>query len=113
MGSEDIGLNKIFRPNDGSVDMGFSRKMNDRVWPVFSQQSVDQLGIVNITLDKNMAAIAQKPCKILQIPGIRQFVEIDDGMVEPLQTVENEIWADKPGSSSDQKNFPDQNPAPV
>jgi hypothetical protein len=86
--------------------------MNDRAWPVLGQQPVDQIGITNIALDKNMPPIVQKPGKILQIPGIGQLVQIDDRMIESTQVIKNEIRADESSSSCDQKNISDQHFTP-
>jgi hypothetical protein len=43
------------------------------------------------------------PCKLakgLLVTGVGEFVEVDDGFLQSSQPVENEICADKSGSSS-------------
>lgn len=75
--------------------MGLGGKVDDGARLMLSQQALDQGGISNVALHKNMARITLQGRQILQVTGIGQLVEVDHGFIRMRQPVEHKIGADE------------------
>ena len=72
---EDIGFNEIIRLADGTVDMGFSGKIN-KIVRLLLKDFCYRVLIGNVSLDKVVAGIVFDIFEIVQIAAIGQFVQI-------------------------------------
>lgn len=98
-GADDVGLNKIFRPVDGSVDMGLRSEIENGPWLMVSQQARHQGTVTYIALNEQMPGITLQAGEVLQVAGIRQFIQVDYRLIGLGQPVEHEITADEAGSA--------------
>ena len=80
-GADDVGLDKVFRAVDGTVDMRFGSEIDDRARLMFSQQFGDQSAVADVALDEDMATVTLEAGEVLQIAGVSEFVEVDDRFV--------------------------------
>jgi len=63
--------------------MAFSGEVNDGARFVFVEQTRYQIGIANVTTYERMPCVTLQAGKVLQITGVGEFVEIDNGIVAP------------------------------
>ena len=103
-GADNVGLDEIFRPVDGAVDMRFCSEVDHRAWLMFCQQAGQQIGIGNAAMDEHMASITGQASQILQIAGIGQGIEIEHRFIALRQPVENEIAANKTSTAGDKNH---------
>ncbi len=100
-GADDIGLDEIFRAVDRAVHMGLRCKIYDGPRLVFSQQFGDQCRIADVAVGEDVAGVVFQADQVLEIAGVGEFVEIDDGLIAAGQPVEHKIGADESGAASD------------
>jgi len=80
---------------NAAVNMRFSREVDDSTRLVLGQQSGDEVKVANAAFDEHMPCIAVERGEILQIAGVGQLVEVDDGFVGLGQPVEDKIAANE------------------
>ena len=79
--------------------MRLGRQVHDRIRLKFIQCSADGRAVGNIRLHKTIARMTCNAGQRLEVTGIGQFVEIQYWLVACTQPVENEICADKTGTT--------------
>ncbi len=97
-GAEHVGLDEVLGPVDGAVHVGFGREVDDGARLVLGQQAVDQRAVADVALHEDVVRIALERRQGLEVAGIGQLVEVDDGLVALREPVENEIGADEAGA---------------
>ena len=97
--ADDIGLDKIFRTVNRTIDMAFRSKIYDGIRTMFRQQLPDQITIANIALHKNMLRIARNTREIFQITGVGQLVQINYRRAGDLQPSQYKVGTDKTGAA--------------
>ena len=108
-GADDIGLDEVFWAVNAAVDVRFSGKIDDGAGFVFGKKARYQRSIADVATYEDVTWVALQAGEILEIAGVGEFVEIDDGLIGLIQPVENEIAADKSGTACNQYA---QNPPP-
>ena len=108
-GADDVGLDEVFRAVNAAVDVRFGCKVDDGAGFVVGKKAGYQRGIADVSTYEDVTRVALQAGEILEIAGVGEFVEIDDGLIGLIQPVENEIAADKSGTASNQYA---QNPPP-
>ena len=98
----DIGRDEIGGAVDRAIDVRLRGKVDDRPRPVSIQQARDKLGIADVAAHENVAGVIGDACEIVEIAGVREFVETDDRAASKAEPVENEIRADKTGRARHQ-----------
>ena len=101
---DDIGLDEVLRPVNGTINVALCRKIDDGSWSVLRQQFTDALTIGDVGLDKDMAVLVLQTGEIFEIPGIGQLVNVDHGLPHLDKPVQNEIGTNKTGASSNQNH---------
>ena len=104
-GADDVGLDKVFRAVDAAVDVRFGGKVDDGARLVLGEQPGDEVEVADVALDEAVALVAAQGCEVLEIAGIRERVQVDDGFIGLRQPVEDEVAADKTCCTSDQNHF--------
>ena len=94
----DVGRDKFGRAVDRPVDMGFSREIDNRTWPMLRQKCCDQRGIADVAGDENVLRLAGSVREVVEIACIRELIQIDHGAETEREPIENEISADKSGA---------------
>jgi hypothetical protein len=87
---------------DAAVDMALRCEMDDSTGAMRGQQVLDSRPVTDVALDENMARVTYQRGKILQITGIGELVEIDNGFVRLSQPVEHKVTADKTGATGNE-----------
>lgn len=80
-GSHDIGPCKGEGILDGTVHVAFGRQMDNAVHLILPHQRKDGIEITDIGLDEGIIRCLLDILQIGQIPGIGQFVEVDNMIV--------------------------------
>ncbi|MNT86413.1 hypothetical protein D3C72_2267020 [compost metagenome] len=80
-GAQHVGLNERARIGDGPVDMGFGGEIDHGTGTMRSQQFPHGCLIGDIAVDETMARVAGHGRQVIQITGVGQFVQRDDGFV--------------------------------
>ena len=63
--------------------MALCSEVNDGARFVFVEQTRYQVSIANVATYERMSWVALQAGKVLQITGVGEFVEIDNGIVAP------------------------------
>jgi hypothetical protein len=83
-----VGLDEIFRPVDGAVDVTFGRKVYDGARKMPGEQDVYQVMVTYVTSDEEMPRIGSQADNVLQIACVRESVEVNNRFValrKPIQ----------------------------
>ena len=104
-GADDVGLDEVFRAVDAAVDVGFGGKIDHGAGLMLGEQFGDEVEVADVALDEEVARIATQRCEILEVAGVGQRVEVDDGLIGLRQPVEDEIAADEAGTAGDEDHL--------
>ena len=69
-GTDDVGLDEVFRTVNGSVDVRFGSKIDDGAGFVFGKQAGYQRGIADVATHENVPWVALQAGEILEIAGV-------------------------------------------
>jgi hypothetical protein len=101
-GTDDVGLDEIFRSVNAAVDVRFSGEIDDSARPVFGQQARDQIEVADISFDKHVAVIIFQACQIVWIPGVGQDIQVDNLFTGSGKPVDNKIAANESGTTGNE-----------
>ena len=101
-GADDVRLDELGGAVDGPVDMGLGGEVHDGAGLMLGEQARNQFGIPDIAADKGVAWISLEGGKVLEIAGVGELVEIDDGVLLQGDPVEDEVGTDEAGSAGDE-----------
>src|SRR2546421_2279857 len=96
--ADDVGVNKILRRVNASIDMRFSREIYDCETLMLEHERVHRVGIGNVGFEKfvALAMFLDHALEIGQIAGISERVHIcDRGGLVMLQDIANKIAPDE------------------
>ena len=82
--------------------MGLGCEVNNRSWPIFSEDVRDEFVIADIAMDEAIP-VAVRGTQVLWIAGVGESVKINYRSWMPREPMENEIGADEPGTSSNKE----------
>src|SRR6185369_2303628 len=106
LSSEHFGFDKNLGPGNGTVHMGFGRKVNDGIHFFLCKESCHQRCIADIAPYKPVTRNAVHPFQILKISRIGKQVEVDypaSGI--PRHEAVDEIGPDKTGATGNEYRF--------
>ena len=96
----DIRFQENRRILNGSVDMGFRRKINDHIGMFFCKQRIHRIAVADIRLDKAEIILIHNRCQRRQIPSIRQLIQTNHPVLRMLpQHMKHKIRTNKPGTA--------------
>ena len=98
----NVGLDKLAGAMNRAVHMRLGGEVHNSARLVLGEDFVDEDAIADIPSNKDVARIGLKRSEILQVAGVGELVEIDDGCGLRLDPVENEVGADKTGTAGDE-----------
>ena len=101
-GADDVGLDEVFRAVDAAVDVRFGGKIDDGARLVLGEQPGDEVEVADVALDEEVARVALQGGEVLEVAGVGQRVEVDDGLIGLGQPVEDEVAADEAGTTGDE-----------
>ncbi len=76
--SDNIGIDKFHRIQDGAVNMRLGSQMNHSVKAIFFKKFNEELSVNNISLNKSVVWLFFNIFQIGKISRVSQFVEIND-----------------------------------
>lgn len=91
--AHNVGLDEIAGTVDRAIDMRLGCEIQHGTRLMGGKQLVDQFAIANIAVHEDMPRIALKRCKVFQIAGIGELVEVDDRLVAICQPGVDKIVA--------------------
>jgi hypothetical protein len=103
-GADDVGLDEVFRAMDAAVDVRFGGEINDGARLVLGEQPGDKIEIADVALDEEVARVAAQGCEVLEIAGVGEHVEDEDGFIGLGQRVEDEVAADEASTAGDENS---------
>jgi hypothetical protein len=98
-GANDVGLDELGGPMDGAINMGLGGKVNDGARLMLRKELRNEYGITDITTSKGMAGVPLDGGEVLEIAGVGELVEVDDGVVLKGDPVEDEVGTDESGTA--------------
>ena len=102
VGAHDIGLDKIRRTVNGTVDMGLGRQVHDRIGFEACEHGADGGLVDDIGLDKLIAAVGRDAGQRLEVAGVSQLVQVEHFMLSVLNQVPDQGRANKSGTAGDE-----------
>lgn len=82
--------------------MAFGGQVDYRPRPVLGERLTNQLEVIDIAANEDVTGIIFQRCKVFPVARIGELVQIDDLAAFVANPFQNEIGADKPGTSSDE-----------
>ena len=79
-GADDVGLDEVFRAVDAAVNVRFGGKIDDGAGLMLGKQLGDKVEVADVALDEEVARVAAQRCEVLEVAGVGQRVEVDDGL---------------------------------
>ena len=101
-GTDDVGLDEVFRAVDAAVDVRFGGKIDNGAGLVLGEQFGDEVEVADVTLDEGVARVSLERGEVFEVAGVGQRIEVDDGLVGMGQPVEDEVAADEAGAACDE-----------
>ena len=100
-GSVDIGVDEIFGPADGPIDMALGGKVHDGARLMACQCLANQFAINDVALHEMVAWIVRDAFQVVGIAGVGEFIEIYNGRRLISHPLQDEVRADKARSTGD------------
>ena len=76
---------------NGSIDMRLGGKVHDGPGAVLGKELGNEFGIADIALHKGVTRIPLDRCEVLEVSGVGELIEIDDGVLLEGDPVEDKI----------------------
>src|SRR5687768_67086 len=105
-GTDNIGLDKIFRSVDRAIHMAFRSEIDYGAGLVAADQASHEGTIADVALNKNVPLILHQCAETLQVSRIRKYVEIDDRLVRLRKPLQYKICANEPSATGYQNHLP-------
>src|SRR5258708_12214173 len=78
-GAEDIGLNELGGPVNGTIDVAFRGEVNDGAWRVPFEEAPHQFPVADIPVDKHVLRVVLEGPEIRRIARVGELVQVDHG----------------------------------
>ena len=101
-GADDVGLDELGRSMDRAIHMGLGGKIDDGTGSVLGEQFGNEFGIPYVTAHEGMPWITINGDKVLQIAGVGQLIEINDGILPERDPIENKVGTNESGAAGDE-----------
>ena len=102
IGADNVGLDKIRRTVNGTVDMGLGRQVHDRIGLEACEQGADGGLVDDIGLDELIAAVGRDAGQRLKVAGVSQLVQVEHFVLSVLNQVADQGGANKSGTAGDE-----------
>src|SRR5690606_41353629 len=79
-GSNHIRDSELCRSVQRAIDMRFGCEVNDTVDLIASEHVIQELVVKNVSFFKVVIGLPFYVPEVFEIPGVREFVEVDDGI---------------------------------
>jgi hypothetical protein len=89
---------------DRTIDVRLGSKVDDRPRLVLRQQAARQVAVAYVAVDENVPRVTGQCGEVFTIARVSQLVEVDQALVALRQPVENEVGADKAGTTGHQNH---------
>jgi len=100
--TQDVGSQENLGIMDRTIHVGFRGEMDDTIYVMLAENFLHQYRITNISLHENKSRILQYPFQVLQVPGIREFIQTDNLPIPVVSKKErNEITSDETRTTRD------------
>src|SRR5712672_3388240 len=101
-GAEDIGLNELGGPVNGTIDVALSGEVNDGARRVSFEEAPDQLPVADIPVDEHVRRIVLERQEICRVARVGELVHVDDRVRTLREPVQDEIRAYEAGTACHQ-----------
>ena len=103
-GPDDVGLDEIVRPGDGTIDMGFRRQVQHMGDGVPLHHGINGVFVPQVRLFENIFGMAVQPRQIFQMARIGQAIHIDQPLdLGLVNNMKDQVRSNKTGSACDQQ----------
>ena len=103
-GAEDIGLNELSGPVNGTVDVAFRGEVNDSAWSVSLEEVPHQFLVADIPVDEHVLRIVHESLEIRRIARVGELVQVDQGTCALREPVQDKIRTYESGTACDQNS---------
>ncbi|MNE20395.1 hypothetical protein D3C80_1135120 [compost metagenome] len=100
--ADNIGLDKVRRPIDGAIHMGFGRQVHYRRGLKLAEYHIERSTVADIYLIEAIAWRIGHRSQRLEIASIGKFVEVGDLCGSVSEQVANHCGANKAGTAGDE-----------
>ena len=90
---------------DAAVNVRFGGKIDYGAGLMLGEEFGDEVEVADVALDEAVARVALHRGQVLEVAGVGQRVEVDDGLGQLGQPVEDEVAADEAGATSNENHF--------
>src|SRR5882724_7306444 len=101
-GAEDIGLNELSGPVNGTIDVALRGEVNDGAWRVSFEEASHQFPVADIPVDEHVRRVVLEGLEIRGIARVGELVQVDDRVGPLREPIQDEIRAYEAGTASDQ-----------
>ncbi len=101
-GAEDIGLNELGGPVNGTIDVAFRGEVNDGAWRVPFEEAPHQFPVADIPVDKHVLRVVLEGPEIRRIARVGELVQVDHGPCALREPVQDKIRAYESGTACNQ-----------
>src|SRR5258708_20334507 len=106
-GGEDIGLNELGGPVNGTIDVAFRGEVNDGAWRVPFEEASHQFPVADIPVDKHVLRVVLEGPEIRRIARVGKLVQVDHGPCALREPVQDKIPAYESGTACDRNGHSD------
>ena len=100
---DDIGVDERRRAVDRSVDVRFSREVQDRTRRMPRERLAHRLPIGDVGLDEGETRIVEQIADVQAAARVGQFVDDDQPLARVAVQISHEVRTDKAGSAGHQQ----------
>ncbi|MNJ58276.1 hypothetical protein D3C77_539040 [compost metagenome] len=104
VGTDNIGVDKIGRAVDRTVDMRLGCQVHDGMRLEALEYSADSCLIGNVGLDELVAGIGRDAGQRFQVTGIGQLVQVEHFVLGIVDQVTHQRRTDESGSAGDENS---------
>ncbi|MNZ11442.1 hypothetical protein D3C78_283060 [compost metagenome] len=95
----NVGFNERLGAMNGAVDVRLGGEVEHCTRAVLGQQALYQRAVTDITVHKNMLRVALQAGQALQVAGVGQLVQVDDGFAALAYPIQHEIRTNEAGAA--------------
>src|SRR5205823_10647646 len=101
-----VGFDEDAGTEDAPVDVTFRCEVEDRLDPVAFDEIAHQLRVGDVALDEDVLRVILQVRERVEVPGVRQLVEVDHGQARTLPPqIADEVRPDESGAPGDQNGW--------
>src|SRR5882672_10314166 len=101
-GAEDIGLNELSGPVNGTIDVALRGEVNDGAWRVSFEEAPHQFPVADIPVDEHVRRVVLERQEIRRIARVGELVQVDDRVCALSEPVQDKIRTYEAGTACHQ-----------